>query len=232
MTGSAAAGKVLLLAAIAAVVILFFALDLDRWITFDALKHNRDALLRYTHEHYTLAVLAYIAAYCLQTALSLPGALIFTLAGGFLFGAVPGTLYVNLAATSGATLAFLAARYLLRDTVERRFGTRLRAIQDGVGHDAFNYLLTLRLLPVVPFFLVNLAAGLTHIPLRTYVAATAIGIIPASFAYAYAGRRLGAIESAHDLVSPGVLASLALLGLLALAPVLYRRVTKRPPAAA
>jgi uncharacterized membrane protein YdjX (TVP38/TMEM64 family) len=177
--------------------------------------------------HYATTVVVFIVAYCVQTALSLPGAAIFTLTGGFLFGTALGTAYVNIGATSGAVLAFLTARYLLRDGVERRFGEKLDAIQRGFSRNAFNYLLTLRLIPLFPFFLVNLAAGLTRISLSTYTAATAIGIIPASIVYANAGSQLGQIESLKDIVSPRVLGAFALLGLLALVPVAYQRLKSR-----
>src|SRR6266498_3852986 len=181
---SSPVGKIVVVALFALVVGAFFYFDLKQYLSLEALKANRDSLLAYTDAHYAVSVLIYIALYCLQTAFSLPGAAIFTLAGGFLFGSFVGTLYVNIAATSGATLAFLAARYLLRDWVERKFGNRLGPIQEGFAKNAFSYLMTLRLIPLFPFFLVNLVSGLTRIRLGTYVLATAIGIIPGSFVYA------------------------------------------------
>jgi len=219
------AGRIAILIVFGAAVFAFFYFDLKAYLSLEALKANRDRLLAYTESHYTSAVLIYIALYCLQTAFSLPGAALFTLAGGFLFGAVLGTLYVNIAATSGATVAFLAARYLLRDWVERKFGDRLRPIQEGFQKNAFSYLLTLRLIPLFPFFLVNLVAGLTRISVGTFVAATAIGIIPASFVFANAGRQLGSINSLSEIASPRVLGAFALLGVLALVPIVYRRRT-------
>ena len=218
-------GRIALLLVFAAGIFVFFYFDLKQHLSLDALKANRDWLLAYTESHYASGVLLYIALYCLQTAFSLPGATVFTLAGGFLFGAVLGTLYVNIAATSGATLAFLAARYLLRDWVERRFGERLRPIQEGFERNGFNYLLTLRLIPLFPFFLVNLVAGLTRIGVGEFMAATAIGILPASFVFANAGRQLASINSLGEIVSPRVLAAFALLGVLAIVPIVYRRYT-------
>jgi uncharacterized membrane protein YdjX (TVP38/TMEM64 family) len=153
---------------------------------------------------------------------------ILTLAGGFLFGGVVGTLLVNIGATTGATLAFLVARYLLRDTVERKFGGWLGPVQEGFNKNAFSYLITLRLIPLFPFFVVNLVSGLTRVKLGTYVAATALGIIPGSFVYAYAGQQLGSITSLKEIASPNVLAALALLGLLALVPVAYRKYFRQP----
>jgi len=218
-------GRIALLVILAAAVFVFFYFDLKQYLSLDALKANRDGLLAYTESRYLTAVLIYIAVYCLQTAFSLPGATVLTLAGGFLFGPVLGTVYVNIAATAGATLAFLAARYLLRDWVERRFGERLRPIQEGFERNAFNYLLTLRLIPLFPFFLVNLVAGLTRIGVGAFVAATAIGIVPASFVFANAGRQLGSINSLGEIASPRVLAALALLGVLSIVPIIYRRYT-------
>lgn len=216
-------GKVVVAVAVVVGVVAFFSLDLGRYLTLSALKANKDALRAYAESHYAMTVVVFIAGYCVQTALSLPGAVVFTLTGGFLFGTVLGTVYVNLGATSGAILAFLTARYLFRDGVERRFGGKMETIQRGFSQNAFNYLLTLRLIPLFPFFLVNLAAGLTRIRLSTYTAATAIGIVPASIVYANAGSQLGRIESLKDIASPGVLGAFMLLGLLALVPVIYQR---------
>lgn len=216
-------GKFIVLGLFALAIGAFFYFDLKQYLSLEALKANRDSLLAYTETHYTTAVVAFILLYCIQTAFSLPGAAIFTLAGGFLFGSFVGTLYVNVAATSGATLAFLAARYLLRDWVERKFGDRLGPIQEGFAKNAFSYLITLRLVPLFPFFLVNLVSGLTRIRLGTYVLATALGIIPGSFVFANAGRQLGTINSLGEIASPRVLGAFALLGLLSLIPILYKK---------
>ncbi|TAL09868.1 MAG: TVP38/TMEM64 family protein [Nitrospirae bacterium] len=223
------AGKIVLLGLFALAAGAFFYFDLTQYLSLGALKANRDSLLAYTDAHYSSAVALFIGAYILQTAFSLPGAAIFTLAGGLLFGSVVGTLYVNIAATAGATLAFLAARYLLRDWVERKFGDRLGPIQNGFARNAFSYLVTLRLIPVFPFFLINLVSGLTRIRLGAYVLATALGTIPGTFVYANAGRQLGTINSLGEIASPRVLGAFALLGLLALAPILYRKFAGRQP---
>jgi len=220
-------GKFIVLGLFALAAGAFFYFDLKQYLSLDALKTNRDRLLAYTDAHYVTAVVAFIVLYCVQTAFSLPGAAVFTLAGGFLFGSFVGTLYVNVAATAGATLAFLAARYLLRDWVERKFGGRLGPIQDGFAQNAFSYLMTLRLVPLFPFFLVNLVSGLTRIRLGTYVLATALGIIPGSFVFANAGRQLGTINSMGEIASPRVLGAFALLGLLSLVPILYKKFAGR-----
>ena len=136
-------------------------------------------------------------------------------------------MYVNIAATTGATLAFLAARYLLRDWVERKFGDRLGPIQEGFAKNAFNYLITLRLIPLFPFFVVNLVSGLTRMNVGSYVAATSLGIIPGSFVYAYAGRQLGTINSLKEIASPNVIGAFVLLGFLALVPIGYKKFTAK-----
>jgi len=207
-------------------VMAFYYLDLGRFLTLTSLKTNKDALRVYTDRHYISTVILFIVIYCVQTGFSFPGATILTLTGGFLFGTWPGMLYVNIGATSGATLAFLMTRYLFRDAVERKFGKRLQAIQQGFTENAFYYILTLRFIPLFPFFLVNLACALTRVPLSTYVLATAIGILPGSFVYTNAGKQLGTINEMKDLASPGVLGAFVLLGVLAIVPVIYKKFKK------
>jgi uncharacterized membrane protein YdjX (TVP38/TMEM64 family) len=218
-------GKLITVTAIALGIGLFFYLDLGRFLSLEALKDNRDQLLAFAEANYGTAVMLFILMYIVVTGLSLPGAVILTLAGGFLFGSVPATLYVNLGATTGATLAFLAARYVLKDWVEHKFGRWLEPLQQGFANNAFSYLMTLRLIPLFPFFVVNLVSGLTRVSVGTYVGATALGIIPGSFVYAYAGRQLGTINSLKEIVSPPVVGAFFLLGILALAPIIYKRMS-------
>jgi uncharacterized membrane protein YdjX (TVP38/TMEM64 family) len=206
----------------------FYFFDLMAYLSLDALKANRDRLLLFAQNHYLAAVVLYIMIYVAQTAFSLPGATIMTLTGGFLFGTLWAALYVNLGATTGATLAFLGARYLFHDWVEQRFGSRLTAFQAGFSQNGFYYLLTLRLIPLFPFFLVNLLSGLTRVNVGTYVAATALGIIPGSLAYTFAGRQLGTINSLAELASSRLLLAFTVLGVLFLMPVAYRKFV-RPP---
>lgn len=221
------AGKIGVVLAIGVALAAFFYFDLGRFLSLDALKDNRDALLSFTETHAVVAAALFVLTYVAVTGLSLPGAVILTLAGGFLFGFVWGTLFVNLGATIGATLAFLAARYLLRDWVERKFGKWLGPVQQGFTNNAFSYLLTLRLIPLFPFFVVNLVSGLTRMNVANYVAATALGIIPGSFVYAYAGRQLGTINSLKEIASPNVIVAFVLLGLLALVPIVYKKFTAK-----
>jgi uncharacterized membrane protein YdjX (TVP38/TMEM64 family) len=225
---SSITGKILVALLFLLAIGAFFLFDLKTYLSLDALKANRDDLLVFTQDHYVPAVALFILIYILQTSFSLPGATIMTLAGGFLFGSLWGPLYVNIGATTGATLAFLAARYLFHQWVERKFGDRLGPIQDGFAKNAFSYLLTLRLIPFFPFFLVNLLSGLTRVKVSTYVVATAVGIIPGSVVYTFAGRQLGTINALSELVSPRLLLAFSLLGLLMLVPVIYRKFTQTP----
>jgi uncharacterized membrane protein YdjX (TVP38/TMEM64 family) len=222
------AGKLVMVLAIGVAVAAFFYFDLGQFLSLQTLKDNRDYLLSFTETHAAVAAVLFVLVYVAVTGLSLPGAVILTLAGGFLFGAVLGTLFVNLGATTGATLAFLVSRYLLRDWVERKFGKWLGPVQQGFAQNAFSYLLTLRLIPLFPFFVVNLISGLTRMNVGAYVVATALGIIPGSFVYAYAGRQLGTINSLKDIASPGVIGAFVLLGLLALVPNLYKKWSGKP----
>ena len=221
------AKKILILLCGALLVALFFHFHLGRYLTLEALKANRQALADFYAGHRFATVAAFMAVYIIQTALSLPGAAILSLAAGAVFGAVMGTLYANLAATAGATLAFLVTRYLLRDAVQRKFGTRLEKLNAELETRGLNYLLFLRLVPVFPFFLINLAAGLTRLPLRTFFIGTMVGIIPGGFVYCNAGASLATINSLHEVASPRVLGSFALLGLFALVPALYQKIRGR-----
>jgi uncharacterized membrane protein YdjX (TVP38/TMEM64 family) len=218
-----ARARIIVVTIFALAIFAFFYFDLNQYVTFENIKANRDKLLAYTEQHFATAVGIFMLLYLLQTTFSLPGGAILSVTGGFLFGPVLGTLIVIVPATIGATLAFLAARYLFRDWVERKFGDRIAPLQEGFAKNGFTYLLTLRLIPLFPFFLVNLVAGLSRISLKTYVVATAIGIIPGTFVFANAGRQLGTINSLSEIASPKVLLAFTLLGLVALLPILYQK---------
>jgi uncharacterized membrane protein YdjX (TVP38/TMEM64 family) len=219
--------KIILLLLGVAGVSLFFALDLGRFLTLETLKANHQTLVAYYGAHSVRMVAGFMVLYIVQTALSLPGAAILSLAAGAIFGSIMGTVYANIAATIGATLAFLVTRYLLRDVVLAKFGNKLEGINRELEARGFNYLLFLRLVPVFPFFLINLSAGLTRLPLRTFFLATMLGIIPGGFVYVNAGASLATIDSLSAIASPRVLGSFALLGLFALVPVVYSRVKKK-----
>ena len=222
----------ILLLVVVMAIVLFFALDLGQYLTLESLKSNRSALHQYYASNTLGMILSFIGVYILVVAFSLPGATILTLAGGAIFGAVKATLFINVGATIGATLAFLAARFLLRDWVQKKFGDKLKKFNDGFSKNGMNYILFLRLVPLFPFFLVNLVSGLTQVPLRIYFLGTLFGIIPGSFVFANAGSNLASINSLSDVASPGVLGAFVLLGLFALIPTGYKKYKERQTAPA
>ena len=197
-------------------LVLFFGLGLGDSLQLDALKAHRGALLALRTQHAVGVAFAYFALYVVATALSLPGALILTLAGGALFGWWQGVVLVSFASSVGATLAFIGARFLFRDAVVRRLGVRFSAIDAGIAREGGWYLLTLRLVPLFPFFLVNLAVGLTRMPTLTFYWVSQLGMLPATVVYVYAGTVLAEIDSLAAIASPSLLAALTLVGVLPL----------------
>jgi uncharacterized membrane protein YdjX (TVP38/TMEM64 family) len=210
-----------------------FAFDLQRYLSLDALRDNRAALQAVVQEHMLLAAGGFVLTYTIVVALSLPGAAVMTLTGGFLFGTWLGASLNVLGATLGATALFLAARSAIGDALRSRTGPFLKRMEDGFRRDAFNYLLFLRLVPAFPFWAVNLAPALLGMRLAPYVTATAIGIIPGSVVYTAFGAGLGQIFDAgadvnlSDVFSPTLIAALIGLGLLALLPIALRRLRNR-----
>lgn len=217
------------LAVLAAGLALFFALGLERYATLDTLRDNREALSQWVAAHWALAILIYVAAYALMVAFSLPGALAATLTGGFLFGTVVGGLATVLAATAGATVLFIAAKTAFGDLLRAKAGPAIKRMEEGFRENAFSYLLVLRLVPIFPFFLVNLAPAFFGVTLPTFTAATFIGIVPGTFVFASLGNGLGAVFDAGRapdlglIKEPQVILPLLALAALALVPVLYRR---------
>ncbi|MDP3334292.1 MAG: FAD-dependent oxidoreductase [Methylococcaceae bacterium] len=208
--------KIVLLVLIAALIAVFFAFDLQHYLTLESLKSQQTAIADYRQAHPFLAITLYAALYVAVTGLSLPGAAILTLAGGAVFGVLWGTLIVSFASSIGATLAFLAARFLLRDWVKSRFSARLQSIDEGVSRDGAFYLFTLRLVPVFPFFMINLAMGLTPIKTRTFYWVSQIGMLAGTVVYVNAGTQLAKIDSLSGILSPALLGSFALLGVFPL----------------
>ncbi|MDP6736573.1 MAG: TVP38/TMEM64 family protein [Nitrospinaceae bacterium] len=211
----------MLLALVGLGIVLFYIFDLEQYLSLDSIKANRDRMDAFYNEHASATIFGFIGVYFMVVALSLPGATILTLAGGAVFGSVTGMLIVNVGATLGATAAFLVARFILRDWVEKKFSDKLNPINEGLSRNAINYILFLRLVPLFPFFLVNLVSGLTRVRLPVYFFGTMFGILPGSFVYANAGSSLARIDSLSDVASPGVLGALALLGIFALIPTIY-----------
>jgi len=223
--------KIILLSVIVIAVALFFVFDLGQYLSLESLKSNRDQLRAFYEANAAVMIAAFIGVYIVTVALSLPGATILTLCAGAIFGSVTGALVVNVGATLGATLAFLVARFLLRDWVEKKFGEKLKPFNDGFSKNAINYMLFLRLVPLFPFFLINLVSGLTQIRLPVYFFGTMFGILPGTFVYANAGSNLASINQLSDIASFEVLGAFALLGLFALIPTVYKFIKskKNPP---
>ncbi|MFM2112881.1 MAG: hypothetical protein RLZZ271_1541, partial [Pseudomonadota bacterium] len=207
-----------LLAVVALVLLvgLYQHFELGRWLTLDSLKSSRDSLLSLYQAQPLTVLLAYFGLYVLATALSFPGASVLTLAAGAVFGFWLGLLVVSFASSLGALLAFLASRYLLRDAVQSRFARMLAPINEGVQKDGTFYLLTLRLVPLFPFWLVNLLMGLTPMKALRFYAVSQIGMLVGTAVYVNAGTQLGAIQSSRDILSPALLGSFVLLGLFPL----------------
>lgn len=219
---------------IGAAAAAFFAFGLHRHLSFDTLRDSRAALNAWVAAHPVAAPLIYVLAYVAVTACSLPGALVMTLTGGFLFGTLFGGLLTVVGATLGATVLFMAARTALGDALRAKAGGALARLEAGFRRDAFNYLLVLRLVPVFPFFIVNLAAAFLGASLGVFVVATFIGIMPGTFVYASVGAGLGSVFDAGAepdvrlIFTWPVLGPLLGLALLALLPVVYKRLRPTP----
>jgi pyruvate/2-oxoglutarate dehydrogenase complex dihydrolipoamide dehydrogenase (E3) component/uncharacterized membrane protein YdjX (TVP38/TMEM64 family) len=199
----------------------FVALDLGRYLSFEQLKASQTSFAQLHAEQPFTVAAVYFLVYVLATALSIPGAVVITLAGGAIFGLWQGLLIVSFASTVGATLAFLASRFLLRDWVEARFGQRLADINAGVNREGGFYLFTLRLIPVVPFFLINLLMGLTRMKVWTYYWVSQIGMLAGTAVYVNAGTQLAQLDSLQGILSPALLGSFVLLGIF---PLIARRI--------
>lgn len=189
-------------------------------LTLDNLKASHEGLVARYHARPLVSVLMFSLIYVVATALSFPGAAVLTLGGASVFGFWVSLAAVSFASTIGATLAFLSSRYLLRDWVARRFASSIPGIDEGVRRDGAFYLFTLRLVPVVPFFLVNLLMGLTALPLRTYYWVSQVGMLPGTAVYIYAGQELGRIRSTADIFTPQLIFAFILLSIF---PLLARR---------
>tara|TARA_R110002111_G_scaffold143696_2_gene209807 strand:- start:6625 stop:8823 length:2199 start_codon:yes stop_codon:yes gene_type:complete len=208
--------KIILLTVIAAMVTGFFYFDLNHLLTLDGLKSGLTQFESWRVARPLLVGGAFLLLYVVVTALSLPGAAIMTLAAGALFGLMWGTVIVSFASSIGATLAFLVSRYLLSDTVQKRFGDRLKPINEGVAKDGAFYLFTLRLVPIFPFFLINLLLGLTPIRAATFYWVSQLGMLAGTLVFVNAGTQLAQLDSLSGILSPSLLLSFALLGLFPL----------------
>lgn len=241
------------LAVIVALMGLVFAMGWQRYLSFEVIGANYDALQTFIGEHLVLALLIYMAIYVVVVALSLPGGLVMTVGGGLLFGWMLGATATVVSATLGSTLIFLIAKSSLGEALAAKAGPWLGKLREGFKENAVSYLLFLRLVPIFPFWLVNLAPALLGVPLWTYVAATFVGIIPGTVAFSVAGAGLGSVIEAQNashaacleahpgegasacpyqidtsaLVTPELVAAFVLLGVIALLPVAYKKWSKR-----
>jgi uncharacterized membrane protein YdjX (TVP38/TMEM64 family) len=231
--------RLLPLLLLAAVLVAFFAFGLDKYLTLDLLKENRGALKDFVHAHKTQAVLAFIAAYIVVAAFSLPIGSLLSVAGGFLFGSVFGSAWIVIGATIGATILFLIAKTALGDPLRERFAAQLRPMEEGFRANAFSYLLILRLVPLFPFWLVNLAPAFFGVSLITFVITTFVGIIPGAFVFASIGNGLNALFEAGEqpdlslmtlLARPDFYIPIVGLTVLSLIPIVYRAIAGKKKA--
>ena len=218
---------------IALAIAAYFTFDLGRYLSYESLCRNRDALQFFVAQHFVQAALLYVLLYFAVVATSVPGALFLTVGAGFLFGSPVATLLTVVGATAGATVIFLIARTALGDVLRSRAGGRVDALLAGFRENAFSYLLFLRLVPLFPFFVVNIAPAFANVPVRVYVATTVLGILPGTFVYAQVGTGLGSVFETcgsftlNDVLTPEILIALAGLGVLSLIPVVVKRLRKR-----
>ena len=219
--------KILIGVVLLSAVVAFKVFDLGQYLTLAYIKASQEKFALLYAEHPLMVVLGYGAIYILATSLSLPGAAVLTLAGGALLGLWTGVITVSFASSIGATLACIVSRFILRDWVQSKFGDRLKPVNDGIEKEGAFYLFTLRLIPIFPFWLINLLMGLTKMPLRRFYWVSQVGMLPATIVYVNAGKELAKIESLSGILSPGLIISFAALGIFPLAAKkilsLYRR---------
>jgi uncharacterized membrane protein YdjX (TVP38/TMEM64 family) len=208
--------RLLVAMALVALIAVFFAFDLGRYFHLEFFKSKQAAIEQFRRENPFAAGGVFFAACIVMTSLSLPGAAVMNFVGGAIFGVLWGTLLASFASSLGATLAFLSSRFLFRDAVRNRFGKRLRAIDAGFEREGAFYLFALRLLPIFPYMLVNLLMGLTPIRTRTFYAVSQLGMLPATLVYANAGAQIATIRPLAEVLSPGLIGSLVLLGIFPL----------------
>ena len=209
--------KIIVVIFVVGLAILFKVLALEQYLSLSYVKASQAKLATIYADHGLIVISAYMGIYILVTSLSLPGAAIMTLAAGALFGLVIGTIVVSFASTIGATLACFISRFVLRDWVQGRFGNKLKEVNDGIAREGTFYLFTLRLIPIFPFWLINLIMGLTKMPLRTFYWVSQVGMLAGTMVYVNAGKELAKIDSLSGILSPGLILSFVLLGLFPMA---------------
>ncbi|MDJ0832512.1 MAG: FAD-dependent oxidoreductase, partial [Gammaproteobacteria bacterium] len=219
--------KIIILSLVVLLIVIFQVFDLGQFLSLDFIKSQQTALQDYHQQNPLLSGLIFFLIYVLVTGLSLPGATVLTLAGGAIFGLVTGLIIISFASTIGATVAFLISRYIFRETVEQKFGNQLKVINQGIEKDGAFYLFALRLVPAFPFFVINLAMGLTHLKTWTFFWVSQVGMLAGTIVYVNAGTQLGQIESLAGILSPGLIFSFVLLAILPFIARKFVNVIKR-----
>ena len=214
--GKKALKKILIVLVIAALIALFKIFNLGEYLTLSYIKESQEKFQILYGDHRAAVIAIYMIIYILVTSLSLPGAAVMTIAAGALFGLIVGTVAVSFASTIGATLACFVSRFILRDWIQARFGDKLKTVNDGVEREGSLYLFTLRLIPVLPFWLINLVMGLTKMPLKKFYWVSQVGMLAGTIVYVNAGKEIAKIESLSGILSPGLILSFVLLGLFPL----------------
>jgi uncharacterized membrane protein YdjX (TVP38/TMEM64 family) len=205
--------RIAIVGAIIVLIVLFKVLGLGQFLTLDYLKSSQEKFAILYNNNQIAVISVYMLIYIAVTALSLPGAAVMTLAGGAMFGFWVGFIVVSFASTIGATLACFVARFLLRDWVQNKFGDKLTAINEGIAKEGAFYLFSLRLVPIFPFFIINLVLGLTNMNLLTFYWVSQVGMLPGTMVYVNAGKELAKIDSLSGILSPGLILSFVILGI-------------------
>ena len=213
---------VLLITVIVALIII-----LDDYFTLKNVKKMVEYLQLVVREHYAFSVLLYIVSYIIFAAFSIPDTVLLTIGGGFLFGALLATVYINVGATIGATLAFLYIRYVIGNWVQEKYKDKLEKFNKEMELNGNYYFLTVRFIPVFPFFLINILAALTKVPIKTFIWTTSVGILPTTLVYAFAGSQLKKVESPRDIFSFEIFLVFLALAFLSILPVIVKKIKKR-----
>jgi len=216
--------KIVLVLVFVSIIALIKFYELDAYVSFENLKAQKDVLNTYVNENYILTLVLFALLYLVAVAFMLPIATVLTLAGGVLFGAVAGALIVNIGATLGAVCAFIFSRYIIGKKIQGVYGNQLEKFNTELESNKYQYLFSLRFLPIFPFFLVNFLCGVTKLDLKAFVITTSLGIIPGSFVYTYAGSQLANIDSLGDIFTKEMLFAFVLLGTLSLLPVIVKKI--------
>jgi len=208
-------------------IVLAKVFELDSIFSFENLKNSQENLSVFVENNYILTAVIFIGIYIVSVAIIIPIATILTLAGGFLFGSIIGVVFVNIGATIGAVLAFLFARYIIGNKIQEQYKDQLQKFNKELEENKYQYLFSLRFLPIFPFFLVNSFCGVTNVDMKTFFITTSLGIIPGSFVYTFAGSKLADINSINDIFTTDILLAFVLLGLLSLFPIVVKKYKSR-----